>query len=79
MKLIMCEKDQNGGVTKSKCGMTCPDQCLSLQVRLPQDSKLNEFPPRGGGGKTKILHPFFSTQVMLSKKKVCKKGAPPPN
>ena len=78
MKLIMCEKDQNGGVTKSKCGMTCPDQCLSLQVRLPQDSKLNEFPPRGGGN-TNILHPFFSTQVMLSKKKVCKKGAPPPN
>ena len=74
MKLMMLEKDQNSGVTKSKSGMTCPDQCLSLQVRLPQDSKLNFHQE---GGNTNILHPLFSTQVMLSKKKVCKKGAPP--
>lgn len=76
MKLIMCEKDQNGGVTKSKCGMTCPDQCLSLQVRLPQDSKLNEFPPRGGGG-IQTSYTLFSPLRSCSPKKKCVKKEPP--
>lgn len=63
---MMLEKDQNSGVTKSKSGMTCPDQCLSLQVRLP---------PRGGEYKhltSSFLHSGHALQ-----KKVCKKGAPP--
>lgn len=41
VKLTMFQNDPNSGVTKSKSGTTKVG--LSLQVKLPQDSNLEEY------------------------------------
>ena len=63
LKLTMFQKDPNSGVTKSKSGLTWTEACLGLQVRLPEDSKLNFHQEMRT--PQHILHPLFSTQVML--------------